>query len=476
MALTVGGLCWAGILVYEAVIAAITREERVRPPNETVVTVRTAEVTEGQETPSLETFGEIRSRRTLELRANAAGDVVELSPSFEDGGQVRAGDLLLRVNPAEARADLALEEANLAEAEANLRDAERAVELGHEDLAAAEEQADLRASALTRQQDLLARGVGSSAAVEEAALSASSARQAVVSRRQALAADQTRVDQASAGLNRSRVALDEARRRLSDTEIYAAFDGTLSDVSVVEGGLVSQNEKMAALIDPDALEAVFRLSTAQYARLLSDDGTLAAADVAVVMNVAGFALQTTGVIERVAGVVGEGQAGRIIYARLDHAAGFRPGDLVTVLISEPPLEQVARLPALSVDAGGMVLVLDDGDRLSEAQVEVLRRERDSVLVRAPDLAGRQIVAERTPLLGAGIRVRPLEPAGEEIEPEADAVIALVALTPERRARLIAFVSAQADMPEAERARVVAQLSQPEVPAEIVAVIEMRMGS
>jgi hypothetical protein len=53
----------------------------------------------GVETPVLTAFGEIRSRRTLELRAPAEGQVVELAEGFEDGGAVSAGDVLLGSTP-----------------------------------------------------------------------------------------------------------------------------------------------------------------------------------------------------------------------------------------------------------------------------------------------------------------------------------------------------------------------------------------
>ena len=49
--------------------------------------------------PLLTAFGEINSRRTLELRAPAAGTVLELAEGFENGGEVTAGALLLRIDP-----------------------------------------------------------------------------------------------------------------------------------------------------------------------------------------------------------------------------------------------------------------------------------------------------------------------------------------------------------------------------------------
>ncbi|MCB1331782.1 MAG: HlyD family efflux transporter periplasmic adaptor subunit, partial [Maritimibacter sp.] len=113
------------------------------------------------------------------------------------------------------------------------------------------------------------------------ALAEASAQQAVLSRRSALAAAEARVAKAANTLDRSRIALEEAQRRLAETEVRAPFSGTLSGVTLVEGRLITSNEQIATLVDPTALEVSFRLSTAQYARLLDAGGTLTRAEVTV---------------------------------------------------------------------------------------------------------------------------------------------------------------------------------------------------
>jgi hypothetical protein len=49
------------------------------------------------------------------------------------------------------------------------------------------------------------------------------------------------------------------------------------------------------------------------------------------------------------------------------------------------------------------------------------------------------------------------------------------LDPDRRARLVAFVEASPAMPAEAKARILDQLSQDRVPADMVARIESRMG-
>lgn len=468
---TLGLLTFAGTSVYSTLQDRWAEEPRARPARERIFAVNVVEFQPTTISPVLRTFGELLSRRELDVRSAASGEVVWLSDAFQEGGRVSEGDLLLKVDPANAQAALDTALADLSEAEADVRDAERNVALGQDEVAAAEDQLRLRTQALQRQQNLQERGVGTDAAVESAELSVSSARQSLIAQRSSLVQAEARIDQAKTALARRQIALSEAERTLANTEIHAEFSGVLSEVTAIQGALVGANERLGKLVDPDRLEVSFRVSTPQYARLLSTEGQLTGAPVTVRIDVLGVDLVAQGVVTRESAAVGEGQTGRVLFASLEDTAGFRPGDFVTVEIVEPELNFVAVLPASAVDASNTILLIGEDERLEVADVELLRRQGNDVLVRARGLAGRSVVAERTPLLGAGIQVRAITPEAASAPPEAPA---MVALDDERKARLIAFVES-GRMPDAVKARVLSQLKTGEVPAQLVERLESRMG-
>lgn len=472
LALTAGILAMAGNTFYGALEESWAKEDRSRPARERVFTVQVQTIEPEAITPELTSFGEVRSRRTLDLRAPVAGSVVELAENFQEGGMVRAGQLLARIDPANAQAAVDVARTDLIEAEADLLDAERAISLAQDELDAARNQADLRKKAFDRQKDLLSRNVGTAAAVETAELAASSADQAVLSRRQALQQAEARFAQAQTLITRRKISLRDAERQLADTEIYAAFDGRLSEVGTVAGGLVGNNERLAQLVDPRALEVSFRVSTAQYARLIDESGALIDAPVEIRLDVLGADLTVQGRITRESAGVAEGSTGRLLFAEIADAGGLRPGDFVTVISKEPTLERVVKLPATAVGPDQSVLVLGDEDRLEMAEVELLRRQGDAVIIRARGLRGREVVTERSQLLGAGIKVKPLRGAGADVPEEPE----LVELDADRRAKLIAFVQANNRMPDEVKTRILGQLQEAKVPAQMVNRIESRMGS
>ncbi len=470
-----------GLLGLAAGTIRATLEERAeraqmpRVARERVFAARVVPVQTGVQTPVLSAFGEVRARRTLELRAPLAGRVLEVAPGVVDGVEVSAGQWLLRLDPADAIAARDLARNDLARAEAELRDAARGLELARMDRAEAEAQADLRQRAFERRRTLTERGVGTEAVVEEAELAFAAARAAVIARRQAEAQAEARAETAENALARQRITLAEAERRLAETELVAAFDGVLADFNVQPGGLVSMNERLGQVIDPSALEVAFRLSTAQYLRLLDDDGALIAASGDVALELGGLEISSPVTLARVSPSVGEGQTGRLVFADLAAPRGFRPGDFVTLRLAEPALSDVALIPASAVDAEGGVLVLGADDRLEVARVAVVRRQGDSVLIRAPHLEGRELLAARNPLLGAGIRIRPqrdeVPERGAELQPQATG---LVSLDAERRAALIARIEGNTQMPEPVRSRILAQLQEDQVPAQLLERLENGM--
>ena len=471
LTLTLGLFAYAGQMVNSAMKDSMSRKPRTPQQRERVFTVNVITAEPQSITPMLEAFGEVQSRRTLDLRMATGGQVIELAEGFVEGGQVQAGEVLVRLNDADARSAVGRAEADVTDAMAEVEEADRALVLISDELQAAQDQADLRSRALERQLDLKNRGVGTSAAVETAELAASSATQAVLSRRSAVDQAKARRAQAETRLARAELALQDVSRRWKDTVLTSEFSGTLGSISLVKGGLVTPNEKIGSLIDPETLEVAFRVSTEQYARLLDRSGKLIKSQAKVSLNVFGTELTTDAVLSRDSGSVGAGQTGRLLFAKLQNPRGLKPGDFVTVALSEPTMDNVISLPSSALNADNAVLVLTEDDRLQSTEVRVFRQQGDHILVRGRGLSGREVVAEQTPVLGSGIKVKPLR-SGEASTPKEPEV---VELSDERRAKLIAAIENNAYIPKDAKERILKQLKQDKVPAKVVERIESRMG-
>lgn len=476
LAVTVGLIAVSVVWLKEAIDIRMAPAAPGRPAEERSFSARVATLEPQRIAPTLTAYGAVQSRRTLELRAKAAGQIVELGPDFESGGRAQAGALLLRIDPADAQSAFDLARATLKEAEVEARDAARAHELARADLALAEEQVALRRAAYDRQKGLGDRGFGTTTDLETAELALATANQSLGNSRQAVAQGEARIDKAATALDRQKLALADAQRRLNDTELRAEFGGVLSGVTVVAGGLIGTSDKLGELIDPDHLEVLFRVSTAEFRDLSDDRGALRPLPMSAALDIYGSTITAQGVLSRVDATVGAGSSGRLVFATLDAPQGLKPGDFVTVRVEEPALEGVARLPAAAIGVNGSLLVVAADNRLEEAPVEVVRREGNEVIVRVGALAGREVVTERSPFLGAGILIRPVRTDGQSGAVAAEAEkAAMIDLTTERRAELVALVEGDEGLPKDAKERLLGQLRTGRVPAEMVQRIEAREG-
>ncbi|HAW46608.1 MAG TPA: efflux transporter periplasmic adaptor subunit, partial [Roseovarius sp.] len=91
LSLTAGLLGYAGQVIRDAVEARMAHETKAPERRERVFAVRTVTPEAETVTPQLAAFGRIESRRTLDIRAQVAGEIVELAEGFVEGGTVEAG-------------------------------------------------------------------------------------------------------------------------------------------------------------------------------------------------------------------------------------------------------------------------------------------------------------------------------------------------------------------------------------------------
>ena len=150
--LALGLLGLAGNTIKNAVQDRVNKEPRAQKARERTFTVKVVPADITSMNPTLNAFGEIQSRKTLDLRMAAGGQIQQLSPNFVEGGSVKSGELLIRLDDSNYQSAVDFAENNLIDAENEVSESGRNLSFSKEELAAAEEQEELRLRALKRQQ------------------------------------------------------------------------------------------------------------------------------------------------------------------------------------------------------------------------------------------------------------------------------------------------------------------------------------
>ena len=376
-----------------------------QPPRERTWAVAAVPATPVDVRPEMRLFGDIVAGREVELRPLVAGRVVAVGANFVEGGVVRAGELLVVIDPFDYRADVAEYEAQVAEARARL------TEIGAELTAASEllerdrEQVELVRRNVKRRAALLGSPAGSEKALDDARMTLSQHQQQVIARRETIDRLAAQTEQQEAVIERWTMALGRARRDLERTRLEAPFDGYLIETDVAVGKQVGVGDRVARLIDADRLEARFHLSDAEFARLLAAGGYRdRPANVVWRVGTQSFAFDA--VIDRVESEIDAMSGGVDLYARIanvDAEGVLRPGAFVEVHVADQLYTNVVRLPEQALHDGDTVYAVVD-ERLVARTVEVVARNGDEVLVRGDLAPDDMVVTTRFPEIGPGVLV------------------------------------------------------------------------
>ncbi|MEM6898063.1 MAG: hypothetical protein AAF576_11790, partial [Pseudomonadota bacterium] len=328
-----------------------------------------------------------------------------VSPDLRDGAAVEQGDVLFVLDTRDAEEAIETARIALARSEAELGSVVRT--LAGTDAIIAREEAilALRREELGRMEDLRTRGSGTAQQRDTARLSVLTAEGAVETARadqEALRADR-RV--AELAVEEAERALAAAEHALDDYTVVAALGGTFRGTPPVVGDVISSGTDAGEIVDETVIELELALAGSEIARFQDTSGAVLASPVLLTRGSDGHSF--TARLDRLSIAETEESEQQVLIARIeqDRCPCLTSGEFLSFEIAEPPLEDVAVLPATALSAASTVLRVGEDDRLVEEPVTVLRRMNDLVVIAAPD-APFAYVEKRLPQLGAGLHIRP----------------------------------------------------------------------
>lgn len=326
--------------------------------------------------------GEVSPKVRVDLASQVGGRVVAVDPALVVGGRFRAGRTLLRIEPRDY--ELAVERARAAVAGAQTT---LDLQLAEADAARAEWE-DVHGAA--EPPDLLVRG--------------------------------PQIREARARLDAARADLAAAELALERTRLSLPFDGVVIDEAVDIGQMVVAGQRVATIFGTEAVEIRLPLDDRELAWFDLDGENPVTARVEA--DFAGRRHAWTGRVDRLEGQVDPRSRQVRLVVEVDHPfdgeAPLLPGTFVDIAIAGRFLEGVAVVPRHALRKGDTVWIAA-GDKLEIRPVEVLRREREQVLVRGDGegglAAGELLVVSALDAATDGMKIRTPESAtGEGDQP------------------------------------------------------------
>lgn len=240
----------AGIILGLVALAVIG----IRFVTRDVVEVRAAAVTHQNLVSTVPTNGRVEPIEPFQAHAQAPGVVEKIYVHV--GDKVKKGDLLLRMQDADALSKLATARASLSSAEATLHDMqqggtqEERISLDA-DLARAQQQRDQAQKSLAALKQLEQRGAASASEVTSAAQRLASAETTLknVEQRQTNRYSSTDKSKAQAQVNDAEASVAAAQSAYSNANIRTPIDGTVYSIPVTAYDFVNGGEPLMDVAD-----------------------------------------------------------------------------------------------------------------------------------------------------------------------------------------------------------------------------------
>lgn len=343
-------------------MAQTTQAIPAPPPAVTVVRVTRKAVT-----PSLTFTGRVEAVDKVDLRARVSGYLEQRL--FQEGAEVKAGDLLFTIEKAPYQTTISEIEATIVRVQSTLKLAEIEVE---------------------RQGTLVQRQATAQSRLDEA---------------------QAKLGEARGDLLRQQAALERARLDLSYTEIKAPIAGRVGRAAYSVGDFVGpESGALASIVAQDPVYATFPVTQRQLLdlRQRARDKGGDPRNVTIRLRLAdGSIYPQTGRLDFVDVQVDSGTDSVQVRAQLPNPDRILiDGQLVTVVAEIGESEQALLIPqqALQADQGGTYVLIVDNERKAQVRrVQLGPRQGSEVVVM-------QGLAENDRVITEGVqKVRPQQP-------------------------------------------------------------------
>ncbi len=325
--------------------------------------------------------GTVQARQDVAITPQVPGRVAAISPDLVVGGQVAAGELLFAIEDVDYQLAIALARGSLAQADLELQRIENLAKLARQEWQALNPDSTEEPDPLVVYEPQLAN--------------------------------------ARAQRDAARASLKQAEINLKRTRVVAPFNGYVRSEQVEIGQYLSTGTPVATIVGTDTAEVLVPLPLDELVWIdVPDRGASTAGSPAEVELVAGGEVfRWHGAITRAHGEIDpDNRMAQVVVTVDETAAGpnnrsrllnrLLPGMFVRVSLQGETVADVLAIPRGAVRDHDTVWLADAEDKLRIRQVDVLRRDRNEVLIRSGLDDGDRIVLTNLSGAADGMLLRP----------------------------------------------------------------------
>lgn len=330
-----------------------TPKAHKRPPVKMVPLVKVQEIFPKTQRVSIQAMGTVVPAKELTLKSRVSGEIVDIHPEFTEGGIIRKGEQIIRIDDLDYKLIAAQKQSAVADADYALK-----LERGRQDVA-------------KREWKLLN---GDNPAPEADA---------------ELALRKPHLEKARSDLRAANAELEAARLQLSRTKIAAPFNCIIRTTHVERGSQVAVQESLATLVGTDAywIQASIPVDRLKWIAIPKNQRYQGAE---AKITYQGGAVHTGRVVKLLSDLEAEGRMARLVVSirdplGLNSSDNEKPamliGEYVRVEIQGSHIEDAFRIPRSALRNNTHIWLVDAADKLKIRKVRTLWRDSQTVLVK-----------------------------------------------------------------------------------------------
>ena len=355
---------------------------------------------------TIEAFGTVVPRLSVKLAVEVSGRILELHPSFVEGGRVEKGDLLVRIDPDSYRLEYDAAQVRISQAMADIdnlvqdtANLEKDIELSRANLKLVEKE-------LSRVRKLTENQFASQNSRDLAEQNMLQARMQLQSLENRLALNHTGMKTRKAALAMAEVDFRKAGLALDRTKIRADFTGFILDKQAEKGEFVNPGQVLGVIYQKGSLDVTVRIPIEKSRWFKSRISGHLKPEVRITLAGGNDGPSRTwkGRVARVQARIDEQTRTLPLTVEIetsDQPAGFlsdlKPGSFVRCEIIGETRDEVYVLPRHLLKTGDILYLVKDG-LLVMQKVVPLRKFEDEVYITRGLAPGDQVVS--SPLPGA----------------------------------------------------------------------------
>lgn len=343
--------------------------------NEPIPLVETITLTKQNKNITIKTQGFIEPAHVLHVVSEVSGNVIYTNDNFIDGGLVKKGDILVKIDPKNYEVILAQKKSLLAKAKLNL-----SLETAEHEVAMLE---------LERRKDIINDDAKTLATRDEF------------------------LQKAKSEYNASLAELQQAEIMYMKTMIKSPINGIISKVNIHHGEFVNYHHQITTIYGIDEFKAevnipIEDLKYLSFAKQNEDYGSKA---IISQITINDETITKEGVVSSLLPDLGSlGHMARIIISIKDPLS-FRNNQppllakaKVNVNIEGKKINDIFVIPMAAITKDNTVLSIDEASKIVPIKLQIIRRDKDIVYAKGEELDNTKIIVTKTnALIGQEVR-------------------------------------------------------------------------